>query len=156
VAAQHAPLGEHRLTAVPTVARSGDAFNVVPAEGELISDLRADDHQAFEAVRASIPDELGGARMETEMLRVWPGMDSRDVTSDLLARTSQALGRRVVAAGRGGASDASHFAASIPITVDGLGPRGGGAHAPHEYILRDSLRSRAEVAAAMVHAWLRG
>ena len=45
---------------------------------------------------------------------------------------------------------------SIPITVDGLGPRGGGAHAPHEYILRDSLRSRAEVAAAMVHAWLRG
>jgi glutamate carboxypeptidase len=88
------------------------------------------------------------------MLRVWPGMDSRDSTAGLLARASEALGRRVVAAGRGGASDASHFAASIPITVDGLGPRGGGAHAPHEYILRDSLRSRAEVAAAMVHAWL--
>ena len=154
VAAQHAPDGEHRLTAVPTVVRSGDAFNVVPGEGELISDLRADDHRAFEAVRASIPDEIGGARMETEMLRVWPGMDSRDFTSGLLARASEALGRRVVAAGRGGASDASHFAASIPITVDGLGPRGGGAHAPHEYILRDSLRSRAEVAAAMVDAWL--
>ena len=60
----------------------------------------------------------------------------------------------MVAAGRGGASDASHFSSSIPITVDGLGPRGGGAHAPHEYILRDSLRSRAEVAAAMVQAWL--
>jgi glutamate carboxypeptidase len=156
VAAQHAPNGDHRLTAVPTVVRSGDAFNVVPGEGELISDLRADDHRAFEAVRASIPAELGGARMETELLRVWPGMDSRDFTAGLLARTSEALGRRVVAAGRGGASDASHFAASIPITVDGLGPRGGGAHAPHEYILRDSLRSRAEVAAAMVHAWLRG
>jgi glutamate carboxypeptidase len=154
VAAHHAPDGEHRLTAVPTVARSGDAFNVVPAEGELISDLRADDHRAFDAVRASIPDEVGGARMETEMLRVWPGMDSRAVTADLLARTGDALGRHVIAAGRGGASDASHFAASIPVTVDGLGPRGGGAHAPHEYILRESLRSRAEVAAAMVHAWL--
>jgi glutamate carboxypeptidase len=154
VAAQHAPHGEQRLTAVPTVIRSGDAFNVVPAEGELINDLRADDHRAFEGVRASIPAELGGARMETEMLRVWPGMDARDSTAGLLARTSDALGRRVVAAGRGGASDASHFASSIPITVDGLGPRGGGAHAPHEYILRESLRTRAQVAAAMVHAWL--
>jgi glutamate carboxypeptidase len=154
VAAHHAPAGDDRLTAVPTVVRSGDAFNVVPAEGELISDLRADDHRAFESVRAAIPDELGGARMETEMLRVWPGMDSRDFTAGLLARTGEALGRRVVAAGRGGASDASHFAASIPVTVDGLGPRGGGAHAPHEYVLRASLRSRAEVAAAMVHAWL--
>jgi len=154
VAAQHAPDGEQRLTAVPTVIRSGDAFNVVPAEGELINDLRADDHRAFEGVRASIPAELGGARIETEMLRVWPGMDARDSTAGLLARTSDALGRTVVAAGRGGASDASHFASSIPITVDGLGPRGGGAHAPHEYILRESLRSRAEVAAAMVHAWL--
>ena len=134
--------------------RSGDAFNVVPAEGELICDLRADDHRAFEAVRAGIPPEIGGARMETEMLRVWPGMDSRDSTSGLLERTSAALGRRVVAAGRGGASDASHFAAAIPLTVDGLGPRGGGAHAPHEHVLRESLRSRSEVAAAMVHAWL--
>jgi len=155
VARHHAPDGEGRVTAVPTVVRSGDAFNVVPAEGELISDLRADDHRAFDAVRASIPAELGGARMETEMLRVWPGMDSREHIGELLARTSDALGRRVVAAGRGGASDASHFAASIPVTVDGLGPRGGGAHAPHEYVLRDSLRSRAEVAAAMVQAWLR-
>src|SRR4051812_9739852 len=96
VAAQHAPGGEQRLTAVPTVIRSGDAFNVVPAEGELISDLRADDHRAFEGVRASIPDELGGARIETEMLRVWPGMDSRESTAGLLTRASEALGRRVV------------------------------------------------------------
>jgi glutamate carboxypeptidase len=154
VADRHAPDGPDRLTAVPTVVRSGDAFNVVPAEGELVSDLRADDHRAFEAVRAGIPAELGGARMETEMLRVWPGMDSRDFTAGLLARSSEALGRSVVGAGRGGASDASHFAASIPLTVDGLGPRGGGAHAPHEHILRDSLRSRAQVAAAVVHAWL--
>jgi glutamate carboxypeptidase len=88
------------------------------------------------------------------MLRVWPGMDAREPTAALLQRTSAALGREVVGAGRGGASDASHFAASIPVTVDGLGPRGGGAHAPHEHVLRDSLRTRAEVAAAMVDSWL--
>jgi glutamate carboxypeptidase len=154
VAGQHAPSGPDRLTAVPTVIRSGDAFNVVPAEGELVCDLRADDHAAFTAVRESIPPELGGARMEIEMLRVWPGMDASEPTAALLQRTSAALGREVVGAGRGGASDASHFAASIPVTVDGLGPRGGGAHAPHEHVLRDSLRTRAEVAAAMVDSWL--
>jgi glutamate carboxypeptidase len=60
----------------------------------------------------------------------------------------------VIGAGRGGASDASHFAPSIPLTVDGLGPRGGGAHAPHEFVLRASLRSRAEVALAVVDALL--
>ena len=40
---------------------------------------------------------------------------------------------------RGGASDASHFAAAIPVTVDGLGPRGGAAHNPDEFIVEASL-----------------
>jgi glutamate carboxypeptidase len=57
---------------------------------------------------------------------------------------------------RGGASDASHMAAHVPITVDGLGPRGGGAHNPGEYVLRESLHSRAEVACALVAALLDG
>jgi glutamate carboxypeptidase len=39
--------------------------------------------------------------------------------------------------------------------VDGLGPRGGGAHAPHEYVLAGTLRSRAEVALALADAALR-
>ena len=50
---------------------------------------------------------------------------------------------------RGGASDASHFADAIALTVDGLGPRGGGAHTPEEFVRRESLRERAEVALAI-------
>ena len=69
-------------------------------------------------------------------------------------RRAPALGRPIVGAGRGGASDASHFAATIPLTVDGLGPRGGGAHAPHEYVLATSLKARAEVALAVADAAL--
>ena len=42
----------------------------------------------------------------------------------------------------------------IPFTVDGLGPRGGGAHAPHEYLLATSLKPRAEVALAVADAAL--
>ncbi|MCW2966715.1 MAG: family metallopeptidase, partial [Solirubrobacteraceae bacterium] len=56
---------------------------------------------------------------------------------------------------RGGASDASHLAATIPVTIDGLGPRGGDAHHPDEFVLRSSLRPRAEVALAIAATALR-
>jgi glutamate carboxypeptidase len=136
------------------VLHSGDAFNVVPAEGRLICDVRADRSAAFERVLDAIPGEVGGATLASRQVRVWPGMDVREATAPLLAAASDLAGRPIVAAHRGGASDASHFAASIPLTVDGLGPRGGGAHAPHEFVLEASLRSRAEVALALAAAAL--
>jgi glutamate carboxypeptidase len=151
---RHDPHGPQRLTAVPTVLHVGDAFNVVPGTGELVCDLRADDLDAFDGVLGAVPDELGGARMEAHLVRQWPGMDNREPAAPLLAAAGAALGQPIVGAGRGGASDASHFAATIPFTVDGLGPRGGGAHAPHEYVLASSLRPRAEVALAVAGAAL--
>jgi glutamate carboxypeptidase len=154
IVGRHDPHGPQRLTAVPTVLHAGDAFNVVPGIGELVCDLRADDLDAFDAVLGAVPDELGGARMEAHLVRQWPGMDSREPTGPLLAAAGAALGHPIVGAWRGGASDASHFAATIPFTVDGLGPRGGGAHAPHEYVLASSLRPRAEVALAVADAAL--
>jgi glutamate carboxypeptidase len=156
IAAQHDPHGQHRLTAVPTVLHAGDAFNVVPGSGELVCDLRADRLEAFADVLAAVPDQLGGARLEPELVREWPGMDAREATAALLTAAGDAIGRPIIGAGRGGASDASHFAATIPLTVDGLGPRGGGAHAPHEYLLASSIRPRAEVALAVADAALRG
>jgi glutamate carboxypeptidase len=83
-------------------------------------------------------------------------MDARVATAALLEAAAAAVGRQIIGAGRGGASDASHFASTIPLTVDGLGPRGGGAHAPHEYLLASSIRPRAEVALAVVDAALTG
>ena len=149
VAAHHDPHGPERVSAVPTVLNAGTAFNVVPADGELVSDLRADRLEAFDAVAAAIPDEVGGATLEAIMLRRWPGMNSREATAPLLAGAAVRLGRPIIGVPRGGASDASHFAASIPLTVDGLGPRGGGAHTPGEFVLQASLRERAEVALAV-------
>jgi glutamate carboxypeptidase len=155
VAGSQDPHGPQRLTAVPTVLHVGDAFNVVPGIGKLVCDLRADSLDAFEAVLQALPAELGGARLEAQLVRQWPGMDAREATAPLLQAAAAALGRPVIGAGRGGASDAAHFAATIPFTVDGLGPRGGGAHAPHEYLLATSLRPRAEVALAVADAALR-
>jgi glutamate carboxypeptidase len=154
IAAQHDPRGADRLTAVPTVVRSGDAFNVVPAAGRLIADVRADSLDAFARVAGAVPAEVGGATLTTRLVREWPGMDARAATPPLLARASELLGRPVIAAQRGGASDASHFAATIPLTVDGLGPRGGAAHNPGEFVLASSLRTRAEVALAIALAAL--
>jgi glutamate carboxypeptidase len=154
VASCHDPSGPDHLTAVPTVIRAGDAFNVVPGAGELVSDMRADGSGAFDRVTAAIPEEVGGATLHPEMVRLWPGMDSSAAVAPLLARASAALGQTVAPMHRGGASDASHFAATIPVTVDGLGPRGGAAHNPDEYILEASLATRAAVALALAQAAL--
>ena len=149
LAKHHDPGGAERLSVVPTVVRSGEAFNVVPADGELLFDMRADRSQSFDAVCAAVPRELDGVSLDAKLQRVWPGMDSREATGELLERATARLGRPIVGVQRGGASDASHFAPSIPLTVDGLGPRGGGAHTPEEFVLAPSLRQRAEVALAV-------
>jgi glutamate carboxypeptidase len=154
VAAQHDPHGDDHLTAVPTVLHAGDAFNVVPAAGELVCDVRADRLAAFDRVLAAVPEQVGDVRLERRLVREWPGMDAREATAPLLARAATLVGRPVVAGARGGASDASHFASAIPLTVDGLGPRGGGAHARHEHVLLPSVRPRAEIALAVAAAVL--
>jgi glutamate carboxypeptidase len=154
VAARHDPAGSGHLTAVPTVVRSGDAFNVVPAAGELLCDLRADALETFDEVLAGLPADLDGVRLDADLLRRWPGMDARGRTAPLLAAASQRLGRPIFGASRGGASDASYLAPVIDVTIDGLGPRGGGAHTPLEYVVEPSLRTRAEVALALVDATL--
>ena len=64
------------------------------------------------AARASRPSSCASGRAWTRARPPRP----------LLAAAAAALGRPVIGAGRGGASDAAHFAATIPFTVDGLGP----------------------------------
>jgi glutamate carboxypeptidase len=156
VAELHDPDGPERLSVVPTVVRSGEAFNVVPAEGELLFDMRADRSESFEAVRASVPDEVDGVGLDAVLQRVWPGMDSREATRGLLERAGARLGRPIVGVSRGGASDASHFAPHVALTVDGLGPRGGAAHNPDEFVLAPTFRARAEVALALAVEVLAG
>jgi glutamate carboxypeptidase len=156
VASAGDPAGPDRLTAVPTILHAGEAFNVVPPHGRLVCDLRADDLAAFEPVLAAVPEEIDDVSIESALVRAWPGMDTRFATEPLLARAASRLGRPLVASERGGASDASHIAQAVPVTVDGLGPRGGGAHAPHEWVGAESLRTRAEVALALAASILVG
>jgi glutamate carboxypeptidase len=154
---EHAdPLGPYRLTVVPTIMRSGEAINVVPSAGELVFDMRADELRAFDTVLAAVPGSVGEVLLAATLERIWPGMNSERATAGVLAAASERLGRPIVTRGRGGASDASHFAASIPLTICGLGPRGDGAHTPQEFVLVSSLRERTEVALALALSALDG
>lgn len=149
VAACHDPAGEDHLTAVPTVMHAGGAINVVPAAGELICDVRADRLDAIMHVLDVIPAQVNGATLHAENQRAWPGMDHRASMAPVLEQASARLGAPILAGRRGGASDASHFADIVPLCVDGLGPLGGLAHAPGEYVLASSLERRARVALAI-------
>jgi glutamate carboxypeptidase len=150
----HRPSAEDVLSVVPTRFRAGDAVNVVPASGELMIDVRARSEASFEEVMETVSRSANAASVDVELIRSWPGMNTRLATSELLRAAGARLGREIVGVARGGASDASHFAAAIPVTLDGLGPRGGHAHAPDEYVLGSSLRERAEVAMAIAEALL--
>ena len=155
IAAHHAPDGPDRLTVVPTIMHSGEAFNIVPAEGELSFDVRSASLESIEALIDEVPAEIDGVELEAKLIRRWPAMAMAERAAPHLQRASDLLGRPIVGKERGGASDASHLAAGAPLlAIDGLGPLGGGSHAPDEHILTASLRSRAEVALALTAAIL--
>ena len=61
-----------------------------------------------------------------------------------------ALGFGLAAARVGGASDGNLTAAAGIPTLDGLGPRGGGAHARGEHVELDDLPRRAALVAALL------
>jgi glutamate carboxypeptidase len=155
VAERHAPDGPDQLTVVPTILRSGEAFNVVPGDGELFIDVRAASLDAVDTVIEELPAEVDGVSLGAEVIRRWPPTQMAERAAEPLRVASELLGRPVVGAERGGASDASHLAAGAPLlAIDGLGPLGGGSHAPDEHVIAGSLRTRAEVALALVAAVL--
>ena len=136
---------------------AGTAFNVVPGRGELFCDLRADDDAAILAVLDAVPRESGGVALEPELTRLWPGMDAEVATAGLLraARAARWAARSSACTAAARATRATSPRA-IPLTVDGLGPRGGKAHNPGEFVLAESLLSRAEVALAVAAAAVAG
>jgi glutamate carboxypeptidase len=64
-------------------------------------------------------------------------------------RVASELGFELGAARVGGASDGSFTSAAGVPTLDGLGPVGGGAHAPEEHVLVADLPRRAALLAAL-------
>ncbi len=143
-------------TLTASVARAGSATNVVPETAELAVDARAWTRDEAERVTAAIrgyrPDDPGVT------LAVEGGFDhpplEPTVASDALyeaaRRLAADLGLELGSARVGGASDGNFTAAAGIPTLDGLGPRGDGAHARDEHVLVADLPLRAALLAALV------
>jgi glutamate carboxypeptidase len=135
-------------TVVPTLLRGGTTMNTVPAHAEVDLDVRFSDPAEADRVRgdlAALP-AAAGTRVATS-LEVNRG-PLTEASSEVLL---PAL-RDAVAAARlpgqlptvavGGASDGNIAAAAGAAVLDGLGPRGDGAHAEHEHVVLDDLEPR--------------
>ncbi len=136
--------------------RGGSRTNVVPAEAEAEIGLRFIDPDTEERVLAAVRDLRAvreGAAVEWAVVSRRPAWRASAADEDLLARIARVgelLGQRVEGRPAAGAGDTNQVGnLGIP-TVDGFGPRGGGAHALSEHVLLSSLGQRIELLEAVL------
>lgn len=147
---------ESGTTVSPTVAHAGSVTNVIPEHADLRVDVRAWTLGELERVDERMQQLIP----HTKDVRVVvsgginrPPMESSS-SAELLAcarRVAARLGHPdVEAVSAGGASDGNFTAAVGAQTLDGLGPRGAGAHADHEWVSMSSVVARIDLVAGML------
>ena len=146
---------ERGTTVVATVAQGGSKPNVVPERATLTLDARVWSQEEARRVEAA----LGGyrptdARVEVEVAGAFdrPPLEPSPAGRALYEqarRVASELGFELGGARVGGASDGNLTAAAGVATLDGLGPRGDGAHARHEFVLLSDLPRRAALLACL-------
>ncbi|MFQ5747628.1 MAG: M20 family metallopeptidase [Gemmatimonadota bacterium] len=137
--------------------RGGTRPNVVAEDCELDVDVRvarrADAAFVEERIRGLVPSgdgleiEVSGGLSRPPMERT-PGSRALWETACGIGRD---LGLELGEATSGGGSD-GNFTSALAPTLDGLGPIGDGAHAPHEHIVVASLPERAALVAGLLLA----
>jgi glutamate carboxypeptidase len=111
---------------------------------------RQTERAAFSAVRGLTPVRPG-ARVAAEILSrrpAWPATPGNPLAEHVIGLAA-GLGERLGARPAGGAGDTNFTGAAGLPTVDGLGPRGRGAHSPAESVRVDSILRRAELLATL-------
>ena len=132
----------------------GTTANVVPAHASAEIDVRV----ASQAEEARIDSAFRVARSGHDRYSthhdgvVQPAADGANSrrsrrSSSKPAQIGRELGLELTEGSTGGGSDGNFTAALGVPTLDGLGARGGGAHADDEHVLVDSLSERAGAAA---------
>lgn len=143
-------------TVVPTLARSGSASNVVPAEAEAELDVRVG--QPDEAERVDLEIRELRTSVDGTSLEITGGMHRPPMPTSvsrglfMLARSAAgSLGLpELSGVSVGGASDGNFTAAAGCPTLDGLGAVGDGAHAEGEYVLVAALPERAALLRTLI------
>jgi glutamate carboxypeptidase len=140
------------------VVRGGTRPNVVAADAEAEIDVRAasvDEYSRVESWFAKAAPASAAATFTVARLHARPPMVRTPAIASAAER-ARALARFLnieLGEGPAGSSGDANFLArhDVPI-VDGVGPRGGGAHAVDEHVLVDSLLERTALLALMVAA----
>jgi glutamate carboxypeptidase len=142
------------------VVRGGTTANVVPAHASAEIDVRVATHAEETRIESALgalcpvnPDNrltLSGSFNRPPMERTAANASLFEKAREL-ARAAP-LGFELTEGSTGGGSDGNFTSALGIPTLDGLGPRGSGAHADDEHILIDSLPERA----ALIHRLLTG
>ena len=167
LALAHATVALHALTNAATGVtcsvgslHGGSRPNVVPADAALELDLRAPTPAALaqaEAELAAIAAAPAVADVQFQLVTLgrfdpMPATPGGAVLLDTASRVGSALGLEIRAIATGGASDANGIAGlGVPV-LDGLGPIGGGAHSPDEYLDLASVPDRAALLAGLLLA----
>jgi glutamate carboxypeptidase len=138
------------------VIEGGTRTNVVPEHCRVRIDVRVveDDEQLrIEAGFAALSPALPGAQLAVRGGWNRPPMTRSPAIAaafERARRVGAALGFDLAEGGAGGASDANFVAALGAAVLDGLGPRGDGAHSSQEYVEIESLAERAALLAALL------
>jgi glutamate carboxypeptidase len=133
------------------VIEGGTTPNVVPALASAEIDVRvasqAEESRIVSAFR-SLASDMEGIRLTITGSFNRPPMERTPAVSALFEQALE-IGRRLnlelTEGSSGGGSDGNFTAAMGVPTLDGLGARGGGAHADDEHVIVASLPERAEL-----------
>jgi glutamate carboxypeptidase len=138
------------------VINGGTTSNVVPAHASAEIDVRVGSkaeetriETAFRALKPITPD----TRLTLSGNFNRPPMERTPAIASLFEqaqRIGRVVGLELTEGSTGGGSDGNFTAALGIPTLDGLGARGGGAHADNEHIVIDSLSERAALLAALL------
>jgi glutamate carboxypeptidase len=138
------------------VIQGGTTTNVVPAQASADIDARvatlAEAGRVERALR-SLEPITAGTRLAVSGGFNRPPMERSPAIAALFERArriGRSIGLELTEGSTGGGSDGNFTAALGIPTLDGLGARGGGAHADDEHILIDSLPERAALLSALL------
>lgn len=148
---------ERGITLNVGLISGGSRPNVVAAEAAAVVDVRVrtrSDARRVERAIRSVRSEVPGTRLAVEGKLTRPPLEPTSRNQALwrqARRLARDLDLRLKEGESGGSSDGNTASLYAP-TLDGLGPVGDGAHAPHEHVVVESLVERSALLARLLLA----
>ncbi|GLW66837.1 peptidase M20 [Actinomadura rubrobrunea] len=158
VALQELNRGRPGVTVTVGVLSAGTAPNMVAESARLAVDVRADRAADFDAAVRDVrrlADGHGVPGVTAEIaerapMPPWEGGPRTDALADAACALGRELGLHIRARAVGCGADANLVAAAGTPVLDGLGPIGGAAHTPGEWLDLSSLVPRTALLAGLI------